>query len=94
MGSAEGVSRFMGEALTTFALYPSALFDGAARILIYTLVPAAFMTHLPVALLRDFSWGPFGGVLLFALLLTMASRWVFRAGLRRYESGNLIAPRI
>ena len=52
------------------------------------------MTHVPVSLLRRFSWGPFWGLLVFAAALTWVSRLVFHAGLRRYESGNLIAPRL
>lgn len=94
IGSAEGVGRFLGEALTTFALYPSALFDGAAKVMLYTLIPAAFMTHLPASLLRNFDWGPFVAVLLFTSFLAIVARQAFQAGLRRYESGNLIAPRL
>jgi ABC-2 type transport system permease protein len=66
---------------------------GTVKLLLYTLVPAAFVTYLPIVALRDLSLvdaalaaaGSFGFLLLSAA--------VFYAGLRRYESGNLLAMR-
>ncbi|MBI4859048.1 MAG: ABC-2 family transporter protein [Candidatus Riflebacteria bacterium] len=93
IGSAEGISRFLSEALLTFSLYPDSLFSGTVKLLLFTLIPAGFMSYLPVQLLRSFSWSTFVGAVTAALLMAWTARTVFYAGLRRYESGNLVAPR-
>jgi ABC-2 type transport system permease protein len=93
IGSAEGISQFVSEALLTFSLYPETLFTGSVRILLFTLLPAGFVSFIPIRLMRDFSWPLFSYLLLFAGGLALLARMVFYHGLRRYESGNLISPR-
>ncbi len=93
MGGAEGVSRFLFEALLTFSMYPESLFSGWVKVLLFTLVPAGFVTYVPASLLREFSWSVFGGLLVFTVGIALGARALFNYGLRRYESGNLIAAR-
>jgi ABC-2 type transport system permease protein len=77
-------------AVITFALYPPGLFGGVARVVLYVLVPAGLVSHAPTELLHAWSWGKalalWGGVA--ALVGLAALAW--RAGLARYESGNLV----
>lgn len=67
---------------------PPAAFSGALQVLVLTLMPVAFMTHVP---LGAFGWPPgitlaiTGAMTLFCLGLSYA---IFYLGLRRYESGN------
>ena len=70
--------------------HPAILFEGWVKVLLYTLVPAAFVTYLPIIALRDLSLGHAGLALLGSLAITAASALVFALGLRRYESGNLM----
>ena len=72
---------------------PRVLFTGAVKVLLFTVIPAGFVAYIPVELLRRWDWS-------LALLLAgvaggaaLAARLVFDAGLRRYESGNLLAMR-
>ncbi|HEX2037194.1 MAG TPA: ABC-2 family transporter protein [Chloroflexota bacterium] len=93
LGNAEGFARQLTEALITFSLYPSALFSGAVKLLLFTLIPAGFIAYIPVELLRAWSW-PLALALLAAAAGGLAlARLVFYAGLRRYESGNTLAMR-
>jgi ABC-2 type transport system permease protein len=63
------------------------------RILLYTLIPAAFVGSVPATLLNDFDWGRLAMMAAFTAGITLAAWAVFRWGLRRYESGNLVTVR-
>jgi ABC-2 type transport system permease protein len=62
-------------------------------VLLFTLVPAGFISHLPVELLRTFEPWRMAAVLGFTVLSVALAIFVFRLGLRRYESGNLVVLR-
>jgi ABC-2 type transport system permease protein len=93
MGSAEAAAYQAQQALITFALYPGAMFQGWIRVLLFTAIPAGFISHVPVELLRSFDPLLFCGLMLAALAIGALAVLVFHAGLRRYESGNLVALR-
>jgi ABC-2 type transport system permease protein len=90
MGNAQYASQQASNAMLTFALYPNSLFSGASRVLLYTLLPAAFVGAVPVEIVKGQD-----GTLLLLLLGVAALIWlvaigVFYFGLRRYESGSAI----
>jgi ABC-2 type transport system permease protein len=93
MGNASSLADQWRFAMITFSTYPSVLFEGAIKLLLYTLVPAGFVSYLPVQALRDlaprYALLTFGG----ALGVLVAGVLVFYVGLRRYESGNLMEMR-
>lgn len=55
VGNAEALSEQWFFAMITFSTYPSTLFDGAARLVLYTLIPAFYVSHYPVSALRKLS---------------------------------------
>jgi ABC-2 type transport system permease protein len=79
--------------LIHFSTYPVSIFERWVKVCLYTLIPAAFVTGIPVELLKHFRW-PLLGVLVAgsALYLTLAIL-MFNRGLRRYSSGNLLEMR-
>ena len=90
MGNAQNASQQMWGAMITFALYPNSLFSGVSRLLLYTLIPAAFAGAVPVRIIQERD-----PLLLLALLVAVVLFWgvataVFYVGLRRYESGSAI----
>jgi ABC-2 type transport system permease protein len=93
LGNAQSAAGQMYNALIHFSTFPSGIFKGGARLLLYSLIPAAFIAGIPVALLR----APTEWLVLqetaAALLLAGAAGVVFRTGLRRYTSGNLLSVR-
>ena len=93
VGNAENLAMQAINAVISFGTYPVEIFRGVVRILLYTLVPAAFVGSVPARLLSDFSWGQMGLQIAAAAGLTLAARAAFRWGLRRYESGNLVTVR-
>jgi ABC-2 type transport system permease protein len=93
IGNAEATAFQAQQATINFSLYPGSVFHGWIRVLLFTLVPAAFISHLPVELLRTFDPWTMAGVLGFTALSVALAVLVFRFGVRRYESGNLVTLR-
>jgi ABC-2 type transport system permease protein len=93
LGQSQNLAMQLRNALLTFGLYPVDIFPSAVRILLYTLIPAAFVGSLPATMLTAFSWGKLLLLLAFTLVIGLVARGVFYAGIRRYESGNLVTAR-
>jgi ABC-2 type transport system permease protein len=93
VGNAEGLAGQLTGVLISFSLYPTGIFQGPVKLLLFTVLPAGFIAYVPVEVMRRFSWGPLLAVVGFAAAMVLLARAVFRAGLRRYESGNLLLLR-
>jgi len=81
-------------ALISFALYPLDLFDGTAKLVLFTLLPAAFMGAVPAEFVRSFTWEGLVQLTGAALVFLGLALAVFHRGLRRYESGSAIAVEV
>lgn len=90
MGNAQYASQQMANAVLTFALYPHTLFSGAARLLLYTLIPAAFIGAVPVQIVQGHDGRLLLGLWAAALATWVLATAVFYRGLRRYESGSAL----
>lgn len=93
LGRSEAISRQLADALLSFSMYPGTIYQGAARFIVLFLVPAAFMTHIPVETLRHFNSIGVWQVLAANLVAWLLAVTMFRAGLKRYESGNQVTLR-
>jgi ABC-2 type transport system permease protein len=93
LGNAESLSEQWRFAMVTFSTYPAALFNGTAKVFLYTLIPAAFVSYYPIEALRKLSLADAGISLAGALAVTAVAMLVFQIGLNRYESGNAIGLR-
>lgn len=93
IGSSEGISSGIGNALIHFSTYPTRIFDGWTRVILFTLIPAGFIAEVPVDLVRRFLWADLGLLILAAVGFSSLAWWIFHRGLKRYESGNLIVMR-
>lgn len=94
LGNAEQLASSFSEALVSFSLYPVSIFSVGLRMVLHTILPAAFIGFVPVTLIRAFSWPLFLAMVGATVAAVALSRYVFYRGLRRYESGNLVAPRM
>src|SRR6266699_6613808 len=90
VGNTEGMTQQVFGALITFSTYPMSIFTGVVRLLLFTIVPAGFISFLPLQLLHQFTWPLLGAMAGFTILIGGVALGVFRLGLRRYESGNLL----
>jgi len=93
LGNAEELFRQGWMAMITFGLYPVDIFPLTVRVVLYTLIPAAFISAVPARILADFQWPPLVALVLFTVGFAVLAGLVFRLGLRRYESGNLVTVR-
>jgi len=76
-------------AILLLSSYPANVFTGAAKALLYTAVPAAFVAAVPSHLLVSFSLGEAAVLAGAAAVFPLAGWAAFSAGLRRYTSGSL-----
>ena len=88
LGNSEGLSQQLMGALISFSTYPTGIFHGAVKLLLFTVLPAGFISYFPVELLHSFRWQLFAGMFAFTLGIAALAWFVFYRGLRRYESGN------
>jgi ABC-2 type transport system permease protein len=90
MGNTTSLGNLFMNAMLTFALYPTSLFDGPAKFILFTIIPAAFMGAVPASVVTAFSWQGLGILVIGASVFLILSMLVFRNGLNRYESGSAI----
>ena len=69
--------------------YPVDLFAGAIRVLLFTVVPAAFVSAVPARLIEDFDAGRALALTTAAATFALAATATFTLGLRRYTSGSI-----
>jgi ABC-2 type transport system permease protein len=87
-GPFQALAKQLNEILITVTNYPDRMYGGALRVALFTVLPAGLLAWLPAQLVRDPSLANLASVLGGAAGLAIAARLVFRAGLRRYESGS------
>jgi len=93
LGRIEHLARQAWEFAVTFSTYPRPLFSGGVALLLYTVIPAGFIGFLPVEVVRRPRPALACVVLAAALAWLALAVFVFRCGLRRYESGNRVGAR-
>jgi ABC-2 type transport system permease protein len=90
LGIMSNLSALALNAMLTFGIYPITLFDNYAKLILFTLIPAALMGALPAEFIRTFTWQTLAELLVGAIAFLLVAVGVFRLGLRRYESGSAI----
>lgn len=74
-------------ALLLLGNYPVDVFAGAAKIFVYSVVPAAFVSTVPARLVDHFSAGLAAWLAIVTVVFALAAQRLFSVGLRRYTSG-------
>lgn len=77
-------------ALLTFGIYPITIFDNYAKLILFTVIPAALIGAVPAEFIVQFTWQSLAELLLGAAVFLFLAVTIFRIGLRRYESGSAI----
>ena len=89
-GIISSLTSFMINAMVTFGIYPTTLFDSYAKLILFTVIPAALMGTVPAEFIAQFSWQSLAELLAGAIIFLFLSVTVFYTGLKRYESGSAI----
>src|SRR5215208_3980783 len=90
MGVITNMTSLAVNAMITFGIYPITLFDNYAKLILFTIIPAAFVGAVPAEFIRAFSWQALAELLAGAIVFLCIAVTVFRLGLKRYESGSAI----
>ncbi len=77
------------QSILLFAHYPIDVFPGLARLFLYAVVPAGFVSAAPARLVDDFTIGWASLAVLSGVVFLAIGRWTFGRGLRRYTSGSV-----
>jgi ABC-2 type transport system permease protein len=77
-------------AIVTFALYPITLFNNTAKLILFIVIPAAFMGAVPAGFVHSFSWSSLGLMAVASIGFLALALFLFHLDLRRYESGSSI----
>ena len=93
-GDASAFGGMAQEFTLNFSLYPPGIFPGVVRALMYTVMPAGLVAHLPLTLARAFRWELMGALLAGSFVYCGLACLLFYRGLRRYASGNLLITRL
>lgn len=93
LGNSEGLAEQLRFSLITFSTYPSVIFEGPVKVILFTAIPAMFINNLPITALRELSLFHAALSFLGGVLAVGIGGSVFYYGLRRYESGNLMNMR-
>ena len=79
--------------LITLTIYPEQMFPGFMKIIMYTLIPAMYVAHIPIRLMNSIN--PFAIILLIlaTIIFPFIMAFVYNKGLKKYESGNGVTKR-
>lgn len=94
VGQAETLAMQGLSALMGFGMYPIDIFPIVVKVLLLTLLPAGLLGSLPAQAIRGLDFQMLLLVMGIAAAFALAAQLIFRLGLRRYESGNRIMPRM
>ena len=90
LGTGDTLTGIATNAMITFALYPITLFNNGAKLILFFVIPAAFMGAVPAGLVHNFSWSLLAQMCLAAIGFLAFALLIFHLGLRLYESGSAI----
>ncbi|MBR6033829.1 MAG: ABC-2 family transporter protein [Clostridia bacterium] len=94
IGDAETIAHiYENNLLINFSSYPESIFKTWVRVIMYTVVPAAYMAHMPVSLINSFDIKMLGIVFISVVVYILLTVLIFKKGMKRYESGSGIGLR-
>ena len=92
IGDVENIfSIYENSLLLTFSSYPESIFKNWFRALMYTVVPAAYIVHIPISLTKAFDVKLLIITLIAVVIYIIMTKSIFTKGLRKYESGSSIS---
>jgi len=94
LGDTENISHvYFYTLLVTFSNYPEAIYSGFIKFLIYTIIPAGYITFVPIHFMQDFKMIHLLLLLLAAVIYIGLTAVMTKLALKKYESGNALVMR-
>ena len=93
LGKAQGPNEVMSSLIFALTTYPYTVFPPLAQIIFFVAIPVFFIANVPVMLLSSMVWWLLLAFVIVTAVFVTLAYVLFRLGLRRYESGNLVTMR-
>ena len=77
----------------TLTIYPEDMFPSIIKLAMYTVIPAAYVAHVPVKIMKDFSVIGIGVLILTTIFFVTLMFVMYNKGIKKYESGNNVTRR-
>lgn len=84
----EMAERYEHTFMINFSVYPQEIFGAVIKFILYTLIPAGYIVHLPIKLIRDFNIINFLILIVAITIYVIFAVIIFKKALKNYESGN------
>lgn len=89
LGDTEILSdRYIHVLLTQFSTYPQNIFPKTVKVMLYTIIPAGFLSYLPIDLIHEFDVKKIIIYVISGLVYLIVSIKVFYSAIKHYNSGN------
>lgn len=80
--------------LLSMSVYPSVLYGPFIKTIFFFIIPIFFINNASIFILQEFSWAWMLGFIFMSLFMPVVAYIVFKLGLKKYESGNLVTVRV
>ena len=94
MASSEIISDSGNNLMIHFGTYPDGIFKGLVKVLLFTIIPVGIANYLPLQVIIDFNMTSFLIIISVTLFFIFLANLIFKLGLKRYSSTNLMSARI
>lgn len=86
-------NKYTNSLFITLTIYPEQMFPKIVKFLMYTVIPAGYVAHIPVKLMKTFSFSGIVILLVSTIFFITLMFTLYSKGLKRYESGNGVTRR-
>lgn len=86
-------NKYTNSLFITLTIYPEQMFPSIIKLVMYTVIPAVYVAHVPVKLMNNFSFAVMGILLIATVFFTILMFVLYNKGLEKYESGNGVTRR-
>lgn len=92
IGDVENIAHIYEESLLiNLSTYPEQIFGKTMEFLLYTIIPAAYIIHVPIKIMKQFNGYLLLLICIVAVIYVIIAYCFLKKGLEKYESGNNIA---
>ena len=91
IGNTDNIERvYTNSMMINFASYPEVIYGSAVKFLIYTIIPSAYVSFVPIKIITTFDF-KFVFLFIIALISYVGITFLISKNVFKYESGNNIA---
>lgn len=90
---ADMLAESLNSAMIHLGTYPDTIFKNVTKIILYTIIPVGLANHLPIHIIKDFNIASFFILIAVCIVMILLSNIIFKLGLKRYSSSNLMSAR-